>query len=93
MNERTEEKQEQYDIKLIVMIWSICQKHKDTEQDTMALVETDMVIYTMWQKAHALPTKFIQLFKAQLDTTNENGGMAGYNTNIYKDNLTIKCEA
>ena len=39
----------------------------------MVLIETDMVIYTIRKKAHESPSKFIQLFKALVDTVNAHG--------------------
>ena len=50
---------------MLVVIHSICHKYDDTKQGTMALIETDMVLYTMWKKAYESPAEFIQLFKEQ----------------------------
>ena len=40
-----------YAIKLLGMIFSICHKNDETKQGTMALIETDIVLYTMWEKS------------------------------------------
>ena len=77
-----EAKVEQDVINLIVVICSIYHKHDDTKQGTMVLVETDMVLYTMWQKAHDSPANFMRLFKAQLDIIYKHGGRAGYHPKL-----------
>ena len=56
----------------------------------MALVEKDMVLYTMWKKAHEFPADFMRLFKAQLEKINSHGGRTRYNPNLYKYKLTAK---
>ena len=59
----------------------------------MALVKIEMVLYTMWEKAHESPAEFMWLFKSQLDTINLHGGREGYHPKPYKDNLTLNRKA
>ena len=58
----------------------------------MSLFEKDMVLYTMWQKVNESPAKFMQIFKAQVNTIYAHGGKARYRPKIYKDNLTANCK-
>ena len=57
------------------------------------LVETDMVLYTIWKKVHESPAEFMRLSKSQVDTINAHGVRAGYHPKIYKYNLTAKFKA
>ena len=57
----------------------------------MVLVSTDMVLYTMCNKVHELPSKFMCLLNSQVDTTNAHGERERCYTNLYKDILNSNC--
>lgn len=84
MNEWVETKGKKDVINLLVMTGIICHKHDKTKQGTMVLVETDMVLYNIWRKAHGSPAEFMKLFKVQVDKINVHGGRYRYHQNLYK---------
>jgi len=55
----------------------VTHKHDETKQGTMALVESDLLLYLSHMKSGEDPDDFMQLFKAQVNTINAHGGQAG----------------
>ena len=51
---------------MLVIIIIICHKHDEMKQGTMALVEIDMVLYTIWKWLHDFPAEFMQIIKSQV---------------------------
>ena len=50
----------------------------------MALVETDMFLYIISNKAYDYPSEFMQVFKAQVDKINAHGVRYRYNPELCK---------
>ena len=86
-------KQEQDFIKLIIIIFIIFHKHDDTKQWIIYLVETDMVLYTMWHKDHDSPAEFVKLLYAHVDTIIAADVRSRFHHNLYKYTLTSKYKA
>jgi hypothetical protein len=71
-------------IGLLKLIRSALHKHDDVKQGTMAFVEQDIRLYTMWQKPDQTPLDFIKQVKAQADVINVHGGGLGSTQNSIK---------
>ena len=74
-------------IELLKLIRSALHKHDDIKQGTMAFVEQDIRLFTMWQKPEQSPLEFVKQVKAQADVINVHGGRAGYHPELYKAHL------
>ena len=86
-------KQEQDFIKLLIMIFIIFHKYDETKQWIMDIVETDMVLYTMWHKDHDSPAEFVKLLDAHVETISAHDVRSRYHPKIYKYTLTSKYKA
>ena len=68
-------------IGLLCLVRDVTHKHDETRQGTMALVESDLQLYTTFMKDKD-PESFLELFKAQINTINSHGGRAGYHPEL-----------
>ena len=59
------------------MIRDLAHLHDDTTQGTMAIVASDMVLYTTYMSKSETPVSFNHTFQANVDTINTHGGCAG----------------
>ena len=75
-------------IGLLNLVRDITHKHDETRQGTMALVESDLLLYTTFMKEED-PERFLELFKAQIDTINSHGGRAGYHPALHQQHFNI----
>ena len=62
------------------------------KQGTMALVKIDMVLYTMWKIFMSCQPSLCKCLRHWLNN-HANGGRDGYQSKLYKENLTTKCKA
>lgn len=74
-------------IELLKLIRSALHKHDNIKQGTMAFVEQDIRLFTMWQKPEQSPLEFVKQVKAQADVINVHGGNVGYHPELYKAHL------
>ena len=59
------------------MIRDIAHAHDNTTQGTMAIVASDMALYTTYMSNSETPVTFSRTFQANIDTINTHGGCAG----------------
>ena len=64
-------------IALTKMIRDVAHTHDDTTQGTMAIVASDMTLYTTYMNKDETPAAFCRTFQANVDTINTHGGSAG----------------
>ena len=76
---------------LITMIRDGAHQHDDTTQGTMALVTSDLDLYTTFMTSEDDTEAFYGTFNNIADTINVHGGSAGYHPQLYTDHLAILC--
>ena len=64
-------------IALTRVIRDIAHAHDNTTQGKMAIVASDMALYTTYMSKSEMPFAFSRTFQANIDTINTHGGCAG----------------
>ena len=80
-----------YVIALITMIRDVAHQNDDTTQVTVALVTSDLALYTTVMTSEYGTEEFHGTFNDKQDTINVYVGSAGYHTQLYADYLTLLC--
>ena len=69
------------------MIRDVAHAHDDTIQGTMAIVASDMTLYTTYMSKSETPAAFCCMFQANMDTINAHGGSAGRHPKLFNDHV------
>ena len=72
-------------IALTRVICDIAHAHDDTTQGTIAIVTSDMALYTTYMSKSETPVAFSCTFQANIDTINTHGGFAGRHPELVKE--------
>ena len=92
MNCRYEDMNDSNDvIDLITLICDVAHQQDYTTQVTMALVMSNLALYTTFMTGEDDTEKFCGTFNAMADTINVHGGSFGYHTQLYADDITLLC--
>ena len=75
-------------ISLTRMIRDLAHAHDDTTQGTMAIVASDMALYTTYMSKSETPVAFNRTFQANVDTINTHGGCAGRHPKLVTQHMT-----
>ena len=70
---------------LLKLIRDVTHKHDETQQGTMALVESDMHLYLTHMKSDEDPNDFMEIFKTMAETINVHGGQAGLHPRLLSE--------
>ena len=70
---------------LLKLIRDVTHKHDETQQGTMALVESDMRLYLTHMKPDEDPNDFMEIFKTMAETINVHGGQAGLHPRLLEE--------
>ena len=70
-------------IALTKMIRDVAHAHDDTTQGTMAIVPSDMILYTSYMSKSETPASFCCTFQANVGTINTHGGSAGRHPKLF----------
>ena len=73
-------------ISLVTMIRDVAHAHDDTTQDTMAIVSSDVALYTTFMSSTDDTDDFYRTFLAMVETINVQGGSAGFHPQLYAIN-------
>ena len=65
------------------MIHDVLHAHNDTTQGTMAIVTSDMTLYTIFMSKAKTPVAFYCMFQANVDTINTHGGCASRHPQLF----------
>ena len=76
-------------IALTRMICDVVHVHDDTTQGTMAIVASDMTLYTTYMSKAETPAAFCCMFQANVDTINTHGGSAGRHPKLFDEHVAI----
>ena len=74
-------------IALTKMICDVAHAHDDTTQGTMAIVASDMTLYTSYMSKSETPASFCCTFQANVDTINTHGGSAGRHPKLFDEHV------
>ena len=74
-------------IALTKMIRDVAHAHNDTTQCTMAIVASDMTLYTTYMSKSETPAAFCCTFQANMDTINTHGGSAGRHAKLFDEHV------
>ena len=74
-------------IALTKMIRDVAHAHDDTTQGTMAIVASDMTLYTSYMSKSETPASFCCTFQANVDTINTHGGSAGRHPKLFDEHV------
>ena len=74
-------------IALAKMIRDVAHAHDDTTQGTMAIVASDMTLYTTFMSKAEMPVAFCRTFQANVDTIDTHGGCAGRHPKFLKEHV------
>ena len=74
-------------IALTKMIHDVAHAHDDTTQGTMAIVASDMTLYTTYMSKSETPASFCCTFQANVDTINTHGGSAGRHPKLFDEHV------
>ena len=69
------------------MIRDLAHAYDDTNQGTMAIVASDMALYTTYMSKLETPVTFSCTFQANVDTINTHGGCAGRHPKLVTDHI------
>ena len=69
------------------MICDVAHAHNDTTQGTMAIVSSDMTLYTTYMSKSETPAAFCRTFQANVDTINTHGGLAGRHLKLINEHV------
>ena len=78
-------------ISLITIICYVAHQHDDTTQGTMALVTSDLSLYTTFMTSEYDTEELYGTFNAMTDTINVHDSSAGYHSQLYADHLVFFC--
>eukprot|EP00957_Ditylum_brightwellii_P149631 11393538-Ditylum_brightwellii.AAC.1 len=81
-------------IALARMICDVAYAHNDMTQGTMAIVASDMILYTTFMSKAEIPVAFCCTFQANVDTINAHGRCAGHHPKLLDEHvkrLMSKC--
>ena len=73
------------DIALTRMIRDVAHAHDDTKQGTMAIVASDMTLYTTYMSKAETLVAFCCTFQTSIDTINPHGGSAGCHPKLFDE--------
>ena len=76
-------------IALITMIRDVVHQNYDNTQGTMALLTSNLALYTTFMTSEDDIEEFYGTFNAMADTINVHGGRSGYHPHLYVDHLAI----
>ena len=74
-------------IDLMRMICDLAHSHDDTSKGRMAIVTSDMALYTIYMSKSETPVSFNHTFQVNVDTINTHGGCAGRHPELVTQNL------
>ena len=74
-------------IALTKMIRGVAHAHNDMTQGTMAIVASDMALYTTYMSKSETPAAFCRTFQANVDTINTHGWSAGRHPQLFDDHV------
>ena len=74
-------------IGLTKMICDVAHAHNDTTQGTMAIVASDMTMYTTYMSKDETPASFCCTFQANVETINTHGGSAGCHLKLFDEHV------
>eukprot|EP00957_Ditylum_brightwellii_P139648 10642934-Ditylum_brightwellii.AAC.1 len=69
------------------MICELAHAHNGTTQGTMAIVVSDMTLYTTFMSKSEMPVAFCCTFQANVDTINTHGGCAGCHPKLLNEHV------
>jgi len=69
------------------MICDVTHAHNDTTQGTMAIVASDMNLYTTFMSKAEMPVAFCCMFQANVDTIKTHGGCAGCHPKLLDEHV------
>ena len=69
------------------MICDVADAHDDTTQGTMAIVASDMTLYTTYMSKDETPASFCCTFQANVDTINTHRGSAGRHPKLFDEHV------
>eukprot|EP00957_Ditylum_brightwellii_P023204 1751169-Ditylum_brightwellii.AAC.1 len=69
------------------MIHDVAHAHDDMTQGTMAIVESNMTLYTTFISKAETPVVFSHTFQANVDTINAHGGCAGCHPKLLDEHV------
>ena len=76
-------------IALITMIHGVVHQHYDNIQGTMALLTSNLALYTTFMTSEDDIEEFYGTFNSMADRINVHGGSAGYDPHLYVDHHAI----
>ena len=72
-----------------MIIRDVAHAHDDTTQGTMAIVSSDVALYTTFMSSTDDTNDFYQTFLAVAETINVHGGSTGYHPQLFSDHFTV----
>ena len=75
-------------ITLVTMIRDVTHAHDDTTQGTMAILLSDIALYTTFMSSIDYTDDFYRTFLAMVETINVYCGSAGYHPQLFADHLS-----
>ena len=69
------------------MIRDVAHAHDDTTQGTMAIVASDMTLYTTYMSKSETPAAFCRTFQANLNTINTHRGSDGRPPKLFDEHV------
>ena len=75
-------------IGLTKMIRDMAHAHDDTTQGTMAIVASDMTLYTTYMSKSETPAAFCRTFQGNVATIDTHRGSAGCHLKLYNEYIT-----
>eukprot|EP00957_Ditylum_brightwellii_P179657 13685599-Ditylum_brightwellii.AAC.1 len=69
------------------MIRDVAHAHNDTTQGTMAIVTSNMMLYTTFMSKAETPVAFCCTFQVNVDTINAHGGCAGHHPKLLDEHV------
>ena len=74
-------------IRLTNMIPDVAHTHDDITQGTMAIVASDMTLYTTYMSKSETPAAFCCTFQVNVDMINTHGGSTGCHQQLFNDHV------
>ena len=74
-------------IALTKMIHVMVHVHNDTTQGTMAIVASDMILYTTYMSKSETPASLCRKFQVNVDTINTHRGSAGRHRKLFDEHV------
>ena len=79
-------------ILLVTMIRDVAHAHDDTTQGTIAIVASNVALYTTFMSSSDDTDDFYRTFLAMVETINVHGGSARYHPQLYDDHFNALCK-